>query len=566
MSQVIANQDIVKKLVDWVTKWNVAHLGAKSFKWMGSSPKDMNCKAALLSGPPGIGKTTVVHLVANQLGYEVYELNASDTRSKKAVTEMVRDVVQSQAMNSNGTMKKRLVVMDEVDGMGGSDRGGIPELIKVIKESKTPIVCICNDRQAQKIKSLANHCFDLRVKRPTKQQIAKRLIEIAGKEGLLVEPNAAESLVEQVGNDIRQCLHTMQMWRAQSNTMRYAELKSGMQRIEKDRVLRSSPFEAVLQILAGPKYPFSDRFESFFIDYSFIPLMIQENYINNYKGNNSNIMGKDESLVMERLSNACDAVSDMELCGASLMGQDQHWELLPAQAAMCLRVGYLVQGFQGFPQFPSWLGKNSTTTKKKRLTKEIVSHSLLSIGQGFSAIRMEYVPYVRSMLLKPLQTKGAEGVDECITMLDAYGFSKDDLGESMRELGFIKEGDPVLKDHFSDLDPKVKSALTRSYNATGHRAQALVAEQGFKKSRGRGGGGGGGDDDAMAHTTEDLSAARDINDDDDDDDVGDVAAFAKAARKKGGGGGGGAAKAKATTSKTTAKAKAPAKGAAKGKK
>jgi hypothetical protein len=34
-------------------------------------------------------------------------------------------------MSADGTTKKRLVIMDEVDGMGGSDRGGIPELIKV---------------------------------------------------------------------------------------------------------------------------------------------------------------------------------------------------------------------------------------------------------------------------------------------------------------------------------------------------------------------------------------------------------------------------------------------------
>ena len=36
--------------------------------------------------------------------------------------------------------------MDEVDGMGGSDRGGMGELVKIIKLSKCPIICICNDR------------------------------------------------------------------------------------------------------------------------------------------------------------------------------------------------------------------------------------------------------------------------------------------------------------------------------------------------------------------------------------------------------------------------------------
>jgi hypothetical protein len=46
-------------------------------------------RAALLSGPPGIGKTTTAHAVANDLGYEVVEFNASDTRSKKSVSVSV---------------------------------------------------------------------------------------------------------------------------------------------------------------------------------------------------------------------------------------------------------------------------------------------------------------------------------------------------------------------------------------------------------------------------------------------------------------------------------------------
>lgn len=76
--------------------------------------------------------------------------------------------------------------MDEVDGMAGNDRGGMAELIRLIKISKVPIICICNDRQSQKVKSLANSCYDLRVRRPTKTQIASRIIEIARKEGLQV--------------------------------------------------------------------------------------------------------------------------------------------------------------------------------------------------------------------------------------------------------------------------------------------------------------------------------------------------------------------------------------------
>jgi replication factor C subunit 1 len=50
-----------------------------------------------------------------------------------------------------------------VDGMGGNeDRGGVQELIAVIKKARVPFICICNDRQHAKIRSLANHCYDLR--------------------------------------------------------------------------------------------------------------------------------------------------------------------------------------------------------------------------------------------------------------------------------------------------------------------------------------------------------------------------------------------------------------------
>lgn len=62
--------------------------------------------------------------------------------------------------------------MDEVDGMAGNeDRGGIQELIQLIKSSRVPVICTCNDRRHPKIRSLTNYCFDLQFSRPNAKQI-----------------------------------------------------------------------------------------------------------------------------------------------------------------------------------------------------------------------------------------------------------------------------------------------------------------------------------------------------------------------------------------------------------
>lgn len=198
ISDIIGSSDTIKKLMDWLRQWKAVHID-KSYK-PSFTKENPGAKAALLSGPPGIGKTTIATVIAKELGYEILELNASDTRNKKSVSEILTPAVVSMAISfqSSGStssmkqdlpslhMSKRLVIMDEVDGMGGSDRGGLAELSKIIKASKVPIICMCNDRQSSKIRNFANSCYDLRLKRPLKTQIAHRMVDIAAKEGLQV--------------------------------------------------------------------------------------------------------------------------------------------------------------------------------------------------------------------------------------------------------------------------------------------------------------------------------------------------------------------------------------------
>jgi replication factor C subunit 1 len=71
--------------VEWIQDWDEVVLEGRKKEAKpkrGSSWADLpklNARACLLSGPPGIGKTSAARLVTKELGFEAIEFNASDT-------------------------------------------------------------------------------------------------------------------------------------------------------------------------------------------------------------------------------------------------------------------------------------------------------------------------------------------------------------------------------------------------------------------------------------------------------------------------------------------------------
>eukprot|EP01138_Halocafeteria_seosinensis_P007906 gb/GECG01008077.1/.p1 GENE.gb/GECG01008077.1/~~gb/GECG01008077.1/.p1 ORF type:complete len:850 (+),score=148.19 gb/GECG01008077.1/:1-2550(+) len=409
LGELIGNTGNVRKLQSWLEDWEQIHLKKNKPPPKASMKENPGAKAALLSGPPGIGKSTTARLIARHCGYEPYEMNASDTRNKDAMKTKLAEVCGSTVLSfgqsgQNQQKQRRVIIMDEVDGMGSGDRGGSPELIKTIKNSRTPIICICNDRQKNNVRTLANHCYDLKFQRPVKATIAKRMTQLAQQHGLSVEENAMEYLVESVGNDIRQVLNVLQMWARKSKTMSFAELKSRSGEIDKDSILRITAFDAAANLFntaSGPAaVPFYKRYEQFFVDYDLIPLQVQQAYPHSAKSPSNE---KPESK-LNRMRQAADAICFSDLISQHIRGQQQ-WYLLPAMAVANVDAGFRAAGRIGFTGFPEWMGRNSTMNKHTRMLSELGIHMNSRVSGGLRALRLEYLEALRGELLNPLLTE-----------------------------------------------------------------------------------------------------------------------------------------------------------------
>jgi len=505
--EILGNKTNVKKLQDWLRTWEKTFNNAKTANKTFSNPRGP-WKAALLSGPPGIGKTTTATLVAKEDGRDVLEYNASDARSKKAL-QVMGDLTGSQGLNfgtnnnkkkTNGKkpeIQKRCIIMDEVDGMGAGDRSGMSELIQMIKKSKTPIICICNDRQSQKLKSLLPYCMDLKYSRPTKMSLANRAIRIAESEGLSVERNAAEAIAESCGNDVRQVLNLLQMWAQKKDsaggddTLTYKKLKDRGKSIQKDEMLRVSLFDAAKLIVEGPRGiqdadPKSKvdslfkRSDAFFVDYSFTGLIVQENYPKVTNSQFLRIKGDEvaELEVLERFHKAAESMSDYDLAESQIRGGDLNWSLLPTTAMLAVKTGFHAGGdtggfLGGFPAFTAWMGKNSSMGRNYRLLNEIHHHMNYKVSANAQELRRTYVPVLRERIFRLITKADSESNQEAIALMDAYGLSREDIVEKLNNLVLGKK-----EFSFDDLDAKQKTAFTKQYNAGVHMSQALVREQG----------------------------------------------------------------------------------------
>ncbi|KAI6213831.1 hypothetical protein M3Y94_00198300 [Aphelenchoides besseyi] len=464
MSTIIGqhtDQAPTKKLLRWLKDWPRHNMGrgasAKKPKLNAPPIDGSSLRAALLSGPPGIGKTTSARLVCKELNLHYIELNASDSRSKKLLEQRVKEMLHSQkiadffGVNANkpkvvskcGHKIASVLIMDEVDGMSGNqDRSGITELIAMINKTEIPIICICNDRQSQKIRSLANHCFDLRYSPPTVPMILGRMMTILYRENLKATREDVEKVIQASNQDIRQTIYSLQLLAAGQNKLKEVVFKD----------CAVNTFEAVRRLLSPETNAIQKR-DLFFMDYSLMPLFVQEMYLNvrNLK------LNKISQLKVQ--AKAAESIALGEVVSREIRCS-QNWNLLPFQGMMScvLPPLYLNSRPCGQITFPQLLGKSSNERKRQRLLSDLQTHAGIKMSGPRHAIAADYIPLLRHRIVRPLLGDEPD-IEESIEVYHAYEMIRDDF-ETINELATWKGKDDV----WTLVEAKTKSALTRALN------------------------------------------------------------------------------------------------------
>ncbi len=363
--EVKGQDETVRKIKNFVEGFNLGKL-TKTAK-----------KALILHGGPGTGKTTLVHVTALEFQAEIFELNASDLRNKNKLHEILKPAIEQRSL----IKKRKIILVDEVDGISAVDRGGLTELLSLIAISPYPIIITANDIWNKKLSPLRKKSELIKLNEINYGTIKEVLINVLRKENKFLNNDILTEIAIKSKGDLRAAINDIQ--RESSVTSEKREFidernKEGDIFNALKEIFKKKPSKETLEIFNSVKMPIDE-----------IILWMEKNIPVEYQG--------------EELARAFDLLSKADIFKGRIYKQ-QYWRFLVYENIF-LSYGISASkknekiGFTSYQKpdriLKIWLN-NRKTEKKKSIAKKYARY--VHIGEKRA---MREFPMFVSILRKP---------------------------------------------------------------------------------------------------------------------------------------------------------------------
>ena len=358
ISEVMGQKTPVEQFTTWYQNWKPGK------------------RAALFAGPPGVGKTCLTEALAIEKNLEVIELNASDYRTSSQIKEVI-----GQSMKQHSLFKKgKIFLIDEIDGLSGrEDRGGPGEIVKIIQESKFPIILTVNDQWSSKLSKLKTHCQLINFGKVNIWGIVKKLEEICQKENIKCSKDIIKQLAKISEGDLRSAINDLEMLSKGKKEIIVKDLEGLGKREREENVFDT------LKIIFKTKSPIASRMSIQNVDKDPDEIFwwIEQNIANEYEN-------------PEEIAKAYEMLSRADIFRGRI-SREQYWKLLKYMIDL-MTIGVALSKKEMYRKFsryeyPDRIKYFGMTKFKRAKEKQQLLELSSQLHCSTKKIRMEFLPY-----------------------------------------------------------------------------------------------------------------------------------------------------------------------------
>lgn len=334
-------------------------------------------KAMIFYGPPGTGKTTLVHVAAFETDSEIFEINASDLRNKNKLREILKPAMEQMSLTSS----RKMILVDEVDGISKFDFGGLTELINLVDKSHWPVIITANDIWDKRFGPLRKKAEVVQFKEVDYRTVKDVLISILRRENKFLSNDVLTGIAVKAKGDLRAAINDLQI---------ASEMENPSDILENERNHETDIFNAMRTVFKEkPNENVLRLFDSVNMPLDQISLWLEENIPIEYHG--------------KELCKAYDALSRADVFKGRIYKQ-QYWRFMVYEnILLSYGISAAKEGVKtGFTSYKKpdrilkiWMN-NQRTAKKKSISKKFAER----VHAGEKRIMFDF-PLLRFILRDP---------------------------------------------------------------------------------------------------------------------------------------------------------------------